>query len=80
MVIMNIPGFSGPTATARHIGSGEEITAIRIAPGQYQFSITSNPEYQIFDGYENGRITNFNSQTAKIQFIVRPAADGRFLM
>ncbi len=79
-IIIDIPKFRSNVAIMRHILTGEEILGTRIVPGKYQFIITSNPEYQILDEFENGRITKLNLKNAKIQFLTKPAKNGRFLM
>jgi hypothetical protein len=69
--------YSGTFAIVRHIASGEEITANRISAGQYQFTITTNPEYQILDGYIGGVLTNVHIPNVVLQTVLRPATNGR---
>jgi len=76
-VTLSLPSYSGTFAIVRHIASGEEITANRISAGQYQFTITTNPEYQILDGYIGGVLTNVHIPNVVLQTVLRPATNGR---
>jgi hypothetical protein len=78
-VIIAVSGFQGDLAVMRHILTGEEIVGVRISTGLYQFSISTNPEYQLMDLFKNGIINGFITlSAASMGIAIRPAEDGSF--
>jgi hypothetical protein len=77
-VQVNVPSFTGDSLTVRHVTTGEEILATRISTGRYEFTITTNPEYQLLDNYIGGILYNVSLPNVKITTVIRPATNGRF--
>jgi hypothetical protein len=77
-ITLSIPGFAGENANITHLNDGQTYTAIRIAPGVYQFSVTGNSEYQILDGYVNGVLMSGKLKNAVQTALIEPMRGGTF--
>jgi hypothetical protein len=77
-ITLALSEFSGETVNVTHLDNGEPLVGIRIAPGVYQCLLSTNSEYQVFDGAMNAIVGNGVNVNTRIDLLLYPANSGTF--